>query len=177
MSGMAGQPGGAGPGVVDLLSTPLALWQVLSAALVAAGVAIAVLAIRRGRPLERTGEVGRAAETQRELRGLLADAEDVGRTLVARLDERSERLEELVARAEAAAVRLETAQAAATPRVIGGRGTAASRPAVDPVTARVFELADQGMTPTEIARVVGQHTGKIELMLALRGAGSGGVGP
>lgn len=40
----------------------------------------------------------------------------------------------------------------------------------DPLNAKVFELADQGLSAVEIARQTGTHTGKIELILALRDA-------
>lgn len=40
---------------------------------------------------------------------------------------------------------------------------------VDPMQRQVFALADQGMPALEIARRVGQPTGQVELMLALRG--------
>ena len=40
---------------------------------------------------------------------------------------------------------------------------------VDPLTANVYELADRGRTPVEIARNLDEQVGKVELILALRG--------
>jgi hypothetical protein len=44
------------------------------------------------------------------------------------------------------------------------------RPPADPVTRRVYELADDGLPPVEIARELDEHVGKVELILALRSA-------
>ena len=58
----------------------------------------------------------------------------------------------------------------------GASPGAASRPChllvqddVDPVTRRVYGLADQGLTPVEIAGRLEEQVGKVELILALRG--------
>lgn len=39
----------------------------------------------------------------------------------------------------------------------------------DPIHRQVFELADRGMGSLDIARTLGQPTGQVELILALRG--------
>jgi len=38
----------------------------------------------------------------------------------------------------------------------------------DPITLEIYRLADTGLSPLEIARKLGQHTGKVELIIALR---------
>ena len=38
----------------------------------------------------------------------------------------------------------------------------------DPVAAEVYKLADQGKGPQDIAQALGEHVGKVELILALR---------
>jgi hypothetical protein len=38
----------------------------------------------------------------------------------------------------------------------------------DPLNRRIYEMADQGLPPVEIARSLNQQTGKVELVLALR---------
>ncbi|MBX3385470.1 MAG: hypothetical protein KF768_02760 [Phycisphaeraceae bacterium] len=43
-----------------------------------------------------------------------------------------------------------------------------ARPAPDALQREVCRLADEGMTPIDIAKRLGQHTGKVELILALR---------
>ncbi|GEM_PF-1251026 len=40
---------------------------------------------------------------------------------------------------------------------------------IDPLTANVYELADRGRSPVEIARYLDEQVGKVELILALRG--------
>lgn len=40
----------------------------------------------------------------------------------------------------------------------------------DPVAGRVYELADSGLSPVQIASMLHEHTGKVELILALRRA-------
>ncbi len=39
---------------------------------------------------------------------------------------------------------------------------------VDPLTAEIYRLADQGLSHIEVARRLNQHVGKVELILALR---------
>jgi hypothetical protein len=39
---------------------------------------------------------------------------------------------------------------------------------VDPLARAVFELADAGRTPVQIAGELNEHTGKVELILNLR---------
>ena len=41
---------------------------------------------------------------------------------------------------------------------------------LEPLTAQIYSLADAGHAPSAIAQQLGQHTGKVELILALRGA-------
>lgn len=71
----------------------------------------------------------------------------------------------------------------APPPTAGEEQPAAERPSVevaafgaayfggtlDPLTANVYELADRGRTPLEIARNLDEQVGKVELILALRG--------
>jgi hypothetical protein len=51
----------------------------------------------------------------------------------------------------------------------GGAGQGGSGPiGGDPMAREIYQLSDQGLPPVEIARRLGQHTGKVELILALR---------
>ncbi len=122
-----------------------------------------------------------------ELKSLMDDASEVVRLLAARMDEQASRLEALIARADAAIATESTEpSAAATARPSPDLGVrpvpapvpresrvvqiAGPRPEpAETLAARIFLLADQGLAPSEIARRVGQHVGKVELMLALRG--------
>jgi hypothetical protein len=41
---------------------------------------------------------------------------------------------------------------------------------MDPLHRKVYDLADQGLTPVDIARRIEKPTGQVELILALRRA-------
>lgn len=56
-----------------------------------------------------------------------------------------------------------TVRAAAPPE-----RAAATPVGLDTLAGQVYALADQGFTPVDIAQRLGQHTGKVELILALR---------
>lgn len=150
---------------------------------IAAGVVVviglALAAWLRGRTAFR-GPAHRST-THASSRGmpprLSAAAEGLER-LIAVADDRIERLERLTAALDTGRGR----PGAAT----GGLPVAERKPlptpapANDGFTLRVYELADRGMKPVEIAGELQEHTGKIELMLALRrqaeaGAGAGGA--
>jgi hypothetical protein len=51
----------------------------------------------------------------------------------------------------------------------GGRASLLAEDDMDPLTRRVYTLADQGLTPVEIAGRLEEQVGKVELILALRG--------
>ena len=48
------------------------------------------------------------------------------------------------------------------------RSAAAVIAEIDPLAGEVYKLADTGLLPVQIAQKLSQHTGKIELLLALR---------
>lgn len=121
-----------------------------------------------------------------ELDGRAARVEE----LLSKLDDRIERLERLspasaaiaghgtrqgdlcvVLKQEAAREMLSgtspAAPAMATTAPAAIAATVASN-AADSLTAQVARLADKGLSPVEIAKQLGQHTGKVELILALR---------
>lgn len=50
-----------------------------------------------------------------------------------------------------------------------GPDVAVVNAASDPLTRRVYGLADEGLAPTDIARKLDEQIGKVELILALRG--------
>lgn len=108
-----------------------------------------------------------------------ADAHDFTRQMAALLDSKAERLEQIIADADDRLARLEHAQQTLapispplqTPRPASRRTPPDidRSPAVDPLHDRVYRLADSGLDPVAIAREIGQPTGQIELILALRG--------
>jgi len=97
------------------------------------------------------------------------------------LDERIARLEKLLARAEeltnsaeSETSRRHSATSAPTihvrPMRIAPAQTAHPiEDEIDPTAASIYRLSDAGRTPLEIASELGEHTGKVQLVLALRG--------
>lgn len=121
------------------------------------------------------------------LERLMADAEELTRRLAAVLDNRAARIELLIEQADERLRELETGHAQtppatseqAAPAPAGSHGPpdlAISRPApatgdpVDPLHRKVYDLADQGLGPVDIARKIDKPTGQVELILALRRA-------
>jgi hypothetical protein len=119
-----------------------------------------------------------SAHAHDRLEHLMGDAEELTRRLAAILDNKAATLEVLIQQADERARRLESlaAQAApppppdATPAPDRRAPEPAPRDAVDPFHRRVYELADQGLSPVDIARRIDRPTGQVELILALRRA-------
>ncbi|MEE9211302.1 MAG: hypothetical protein V3U29_01485 [Phycisphaeraceae bacterium] len=114
-------------------------------------------------------------ERARQIRGvrgdldeLMVEVEQLAKRLGAQLDAKTIYLEKLLDRAERTAEQLRqlTDQDAAPS---GSPSAAASEaPLDDPLARSVYSLADQGLDPLAIARKIGEHVGKVELILALR---------
>ena len=116
-----------------------------------------------------------------DLEGLMVDIEQLAKRLGAQLDAKAMRLEKLIDDADLRISQLDsppgpTATAATTPPPLAPPDTAPPSPAPthspDPLTADVYALADDGLTPPQIATRLDEHTGKIELILALRQRGT-----
>jgi len=132
---------------------------------------------------------------QREVDSYAADAEELTRRLAAHLDNKAARIGELIAEATRAGDRLaallEQSQARGAseqssqrlpqrpqderrPSWVASEAAEDEHPEprspTDPVKRRVYELADEGLPPVEIARELEEHIGKVELILALRSA-------
>jgi hypothetical protein len=95
---------------------------------------------------------------------------ETAQRLAGQLDAKADRLEQLIAAADE---RIEAIGALASGAPVPGPAAARSRrdePAhpPDPLTAAVYEMADLGRDPVEIARALDEQIGKVELILALR---------
>ena len=103
----------------------------------------------------------------------VAELHDTARHLSAQLDNKARRLEKLIEDADQRIAALGSS-AAVTPPATGTPGTtAAPAPSngeqrTDPLTEEIYELADAGRTPVEIAQHLDEQVGKVELILALR---------
>lgn len=104
------------------------------------------------------------------LRSVMDDAEELAQLISDRLDRQAARLEQLIAAADDRLTRLEAA-AARAPEPVSQPAPRPPRPprdTTDPLTRQIYDLSDRGTPPVEIARQLNQHTGKVELILALR---------
>lgn len=110
-----------------------------------------------------------SARANERLEQLMVDAEELTRRLAAILDNKAARLEALLEQTEERLRELNAASREARPPP--ARSAPAPEPPrddVDPLHRRVYELADQGLTPVDIARKTDRPTGQVELILALR---------
>ena len=137
-------------------------------------------------PLEhRPGHATLAQQrgVERDMSNLLVELSEMARQMTAQLDTRSAKLELLIKEADEriAALRGQEEAAPGGRQVLDGvivekKGLVAdSMPEgkLDPRHVQVYELADGGHGPQEIARVLGRPSGEIELILALRGTPNG----
>ncbi|MCP3905899.1 MAG: hypothetical protein GY715_19925 [Planctomycetes bacterium] len=139
-------------------------------------------------PKERLEKIRSDARLRDDVHSLEAGMLDTTRRLVATIDGRSERLEQLIAQADARIAELERAGGAASPpqeaplasapvsaaALVTEERRAPVPPRVenndvqDPLTAAVYALSDDGHQPVDIARELDEQIGKVELILALR---------
>lgn len=164
-------------GMNRLLAVSNTEWAALLL-LVGAAMAFALPAVRSFLARRRSGaprptsvhdrvlRFGRLAREREELESLMSDVRELTRLCAAQLDSRTAKIEKLLERAERAASRLEGV--ADVPAVETRRISVATPAPRDPHAERIFALADAGRSPVEIASELGEHVGKIELMLALR---------
>ena len=158
----------------------------LSPALMVLGVSLATwmmvrMLIRRrkrlpltpGTPHERLEAIRVQAKKREQLHAFGADVHELVQRLATQLDNKAARMEQLLRDADERIRKLERMQRIEHTRAPvdsehTSDGTIGHEP--DPVTNRVYELADQGEKPIEIARQLNQHVGQVELILALRRA-------
>ncbi|MBK7405384.1 MAG: hypothetical protein IPJ41_12310 [Phycisphaerales bacterium] len=105
----------------------------------------------------------------------MADAEELTRRLAAILDNKAARIEALIADADDRVAKLSNALSTPAPTPVRERPAETARATLeperlDPFHRRVYELADQGLSPIDIARRIDKPTGQVELILALRRA-------
>jgi hypothetical protein len=157
------------------------------------GVLATLYLIMRGRakkrkdPLERRPSMGVSQQRQieRDMGQLMVEMLDTARQMTAQLDTRAARLEILMKEADEklASLKAATSGIVASPAehpitayppvpVSEGRSIIAKPEKLeippDPRHADVYQMADQGSSPNEIARQLNRPHGEVELILALR---------
>ena len=110
---------------------------------------------------------------ERQMESLLVELSQMARQLTAQLDTRATKLELLIREADEKIAALKGDSSVSSPPPSDQRpetAPAATEPASDgdPRHAEVYELADAGLAAPQIAQKLGQPTGEIELILALR---------
>jgi hypothetical protein len=137
--------------------------------------------------------LARQRGVEEQMSNLLVELAEMARQISGQLDTRAAKLELLIKEADA---KIEALRSAANAKAfppssvptIDGQSTsddevsdasdtppppieapaAASAPTADPRYAEVYDLADEGRSAFEIARILNRPTGEIELILALR---------
>lgn len=157
----------------------LTTWlPVLGLALIVTGLMMSLRKRRRASVRPTAAEALERSRQTRAMQGdleqLMVEIERLTRRFAAQLDAKTQQLESLVREADQRIARLE--------RLGRGSGETLAAPpspfedevgkdaASDPLTRRIAELADRGMSSVEIARELDEHVGKVELVLALRKA-------
>jgi len=189
-SGAEGAPPSALPGLLlaaGVLLVGLAVWRSLRKKLQRSFRQARESA---GERIERVRGKATAGERDR-IESYMTDAEELTRRLAAILDNKAARAEAMIDRAEQRLAELEAreggrAEAASdrAPTVETRRVAPAREPEpepepevradavryelADPVAVDIYRLADEGKTAVEIAQALEEHTGKVELILALR---------
>jgi DNA-binding NarL/FixJ family response regulator len=165
-------------------------WVVL-----AVGVLATLYLIMRGKgkrrrdPMERQAmpSLSQQRQVERDISSLMVEMLDTARQMTAQLDTRAARLELLMKEADAKLAALKAASIAPAASTLPPRSPPAAvlappdpvpAPAEDapprvetppdPRHAEVYDLADQGRSPHEIARHLNRPNGEVELILALR---------
>lgn len=145
---------------------------------------------KRKDPLENSparSSLSQQRAVERDMQGFLVEYEQMIRNMTAGIETRAARLEELIRQADERIEALRAAKAdsgsgaeASPPGAAPAsrmQGTAPADeliaplrapPAPDPRHAEVYALADEGLSPREVARRLGRPNGEIELILALR---------
>lgn len=195
VNGESGVPLVPPPGGVAMPQVPMwAYWLVFGGLFV---LAVLTWLSRRAKQGEAGGaqrRVGVASTIEaKHGRGAGRDDADreaaaLARDLTAELDARADRLERLIAEADQRLEQLAQAQArigtaaSASASAAGAAKTptAPARPSfvashaqasderLEDTTRAILSLADEGLTPVQIAQRLGQHVGKVELILALQ---------
>jgi hypothetical protein len=174
-------------------TNPNAVWApvLMVAGVVGIGVLL-VVSIRgkiarrnseRPSPREMIDRFKAARDRPGDAQGHSAQLVETARRLSAQLDNKAERLELLIRQADERIARFSEAVPAgrhttgepppgqeptATPQ--SPPPGAGEPPRSDPLTRAVYELADAGRSPVEIAQQLDEQVGKVELILALRAA-------
>ena len=125
------------------------------------------------RPAPRRPGLLETASQRRTLEALMVEAQELTRLCAAQMENRAVRLEKLIREADERIARLDERHGARSREDVRvaervGASSAFLRRDADPLTERIYQLADSGVSSVEIARELDEQTGKVDLILALR---------
>lgn len=150
---------------------PFQRWSILAVA--AATVVYAVMRPWRKKkdPLAKpAAPVSLAAQrdVEKQMTELLVELEQMARQMTAQIDTRAAKLEMLIREADEKIALLRGSGSGPVATLCAPDRPTQTSTVPDPRHADVYRLADQGLSPGEIARQLGRPYGEIELILALR---------
>ena len=123
-------------------------------------------------PHEKLERMIQTRAIQSDLKQTMLELEQLAQRLGDDLDRRSRELRQVIAEADQRLAELDrrTKAAASLPTPAPVRRTIpeVEDEAPDELSVRVYQMADQGRPPIEIARNLNEQVGKVELILALR---------
>lgn len=172
---------GEASGLVDIILPVVAVAFVVTAAFMLLWRTRARIArsnAERGSPRDRIEQIKARVETTTLADRQTVELLDTAQRLAGQLDAKAAHLELLIEQADAriavlhgGAVIRESVQPPAAAALSEVMGESPDDPSadLDPMTADVHRLADEGFTSVQIARELDETTGKVELILALRG--------
>ncbi|MCZ6492888.1 MAG: hypothetical protein O6933_02295 [Planctomycetota bacterium] len=186
--------------LIGQVSTPLdagaPIWAQMLLVIMVVGLGVILTLSVRGKiarrnmnrpsPREWIEHIKAVRHRHDDVQAVSAQLVDTARRLGAQLDNKAQRLELLLQEADERIAQLSEAKdaglSAADDSVVGREGAfggpdpGPSKPShdpprpLDPLTQGVYELADTGRSPLEIAQQMDEQVGKVELILALRDA-------
>lgn len=114
--------------------------------------------------MERLKQVGGMRD---DLRELMVEIEQMARRVGSQLDAKAHRLEKLLMEADQKLEKMRSVASSSPTDDMPDSKPEPPKPS-DPLAAEVYQLADEGRSPVEIAQQLDEQVGKVELMLALR---------
>jgi hypothetical protein len=105
---------------------------------------------------------------ERQMQNVLVEMAELARQISAQIDTRSTKLELLMKEADQKIAALQGLLHASPTGPSAAQMPQDDSPTADPRHVQVYELADQGRTPLQIAQQLNRPSGEIELILALR---------
>ena len=122
-------------------------------------------------PLSRPLGLSRQRDVEKQMETLLVELSEMARQITAQLDTRAAKLDALIREADEKIAELKAISAGSAPRGPSLAGRDIQVPPAPPVDRRhaaIYELADAGLSPGQIAQRLQQPNGEVELILALR---------